>query len=176
MTGDHGEKENGKTKVKDNHFQIQCYILFMYKAFEIYTYFFYNSKPYSSESFRWPTFFMNTEHCYACLHSFQIHAASNFDWVTSEAFIVCSANRNFVAPQETQDPPLLPLQSTSVVLFLVQSIELTQFSDFLDISGTTFGDHTRRSMALLEWSRLMQCSWHSQPCPNVLLSRLIVHS
>ena len=103
--------KRGKWKDKDNHFQIQCYILFMYKAFEIYTYFFYNSKPYSSESFRWPTFVMNTKHCYACLHSFQIHAASNFDWVTSEAFIVCSANRNFVAPQETQDPPLLPLQS-----------------------------------------------------------------
>ena len=165
--------KRGKWKDKDNHFQIQCYILFMYKAFEIYTYFFYNSKPYSSEPFRWPTFVMNTEHCYACPHSFQIHAASNFDWVTSEAFIVCSANRNFVAPQETQDPPLLPLQSYYFLckVYWINSIQWF----FLDISGTTFGDHTRRSMALLEWSGIMQCSWHSQPCPNVLLSRLIVH-
>ena len=64
---------------------------------------------------------------YKDLHSLQIHAAAMFEWITSEPFIVCSANRNLVAhytlynaiqcnanrnlvaAQEAPDPPLLPL-------------------------------------------------------------------
>ena len=34
---------------------------------------------------------------YKDLHSLQIHAAAMFEWITSEPFIVCSANRNLVA-------------------------------------------------------------------------------
>ena len=115
-------------------------------------------------------------------------------WTQNIVMLASTVSKFMQLPTLTELPqrPLLSVQQTAILLHrrkhkilhccrysrtisCAKSIELTQCSDFLDISGTTFGDHTRRSMALLEWSRLMQCSWHSQPCPNVLLSRLIVH-